>query len=150
MANKFKEINLKDKAELNDTLIKKPTSKANTSELKTQKKGVLAKGISSIFNGTFLSTEKNIRHLPYLLFLSVFAILYIANGYFADNKIREVNKFSNEIKELHSEFISSKSDIMMASKQSEVAKAVEVLGLKEPIEMPEKIEVDSIELYKEY
>jgi hypothetical protein len=81
--------------------------------------------------------------VPFILFLGLIAILYIANGYYADDKIREENKTKNEIKELRTEYISSKSDLMFVSKQSEVAKAVEPLGLKEPVVAPMKIEVDS-------
>jgi hypothetical protein len=48
------------------------------------------------------------------------------------------------MKELRSEFISTKSDLMFVSRQSEVAKAAEKLGLKEPIAPPIKISVDSL------
>lgn len=115
---------------------------------KPRKKGVLAKGLSSVFSGTFLTNEKNLRHLPYVLFLAFIAILYIANGYYADDKIREFNKTSNQLKELRSEYISTKSELMFASKQSEIAKSAEKLGLKETVVPPTKIEVDSVELYK--
>jgi hypothetical protein len=115
---------------------------------KPRKKGGLAKGLSSIFSGTFLANEKTLQHLPYILFAALLAIFYIANGYYADDKIREANKISNQLKELRSEYISTKSDLMFASKQSEVAKSVEFLGLKEPVVPPTKIEVDSIVLYK--
>ena len=116
--------------------------------LKPRKKGVLAKGLSSVFSGTFLSSDKTLKHLPFILFLALIAIFYIANGYYADDKIREVNKISNQLKELRSEYISTKSELMFASKQSEVAKSAEKVGLKEPIVPPTKIEVDSIQLYK--
>jgi len=79
-----------------------------------------------------------------ILFLAFIAILYIANGYQADDKIREVNKITNELKELRSEYISTKSDLMFVSKQSEVAKAAEPMGIKEPIVPPMKIETDSL------
>ena len=46
--------------------------------------------------------------IPFILFLALIAILYIANGYYADDKIREVNKVSNQLKELRSEYISTK------------------------------------------
>jgi len=114
---------------------------------KPGRKGVLAKGLSSLFSGTFLSNEKNLKHLPFLLFLAFIAILYIANGYYADDKIREVNKISNQLKELRSEYISTKSELMFASKQSEVARSAEELGLKEPVVPPVKIEVDSAQLF---
>ena len=59
------------------------------------------------------------------------------------------NIFSpNQLKELRSEYISTKSDLMFASKQSQVAKATEALGLKESIVPPFKIEVDSTILFK--
>jgi hypothetical protein len=115
---------------------------------KPRKKGVLAKGLGSVFSGTFLSSDKTLKRLPFILFLSVAAIFYIANGYYADDKIREVNKVTNELKELRSEYISTKSELMFASKQSEVARAAEPIGLKEPVVPPTKIKVDSTELYK--
>jgi hypothetical protein len=59
-----------------------------------------------------------------------------------------VNKVSNQLKELRSEYISTKSELMFASKQSEVAKSALELGLSEPVVPPIKIEVDSLELYK--
>ena len=111
---------------------------------KQGKKGVLAKGLSKVFGGSFLSNDKAVEMIPFILFLGVIAIFYIANGYYADDKIREVNRTSNEIKELRTEYISSKSDLMFISKQSEIAKRVETLGLKEPVVAPMKIEMDSI------
>jgi hypothetical protein len=96
-----------------------------------------------VFSGTFLSNENVLKHIPFILFLSVIAILYIANGYWADDKVRQVNKLNAQIKDYRSEYISTKSDLMFVSKQSEVAKAVEKLGLKEPIIPPMKIVVDT-------
>ncbi|MGZ3933089.1 MAG: FtsL-like putative cell division protein [Bacteroidia bacterium] len=104
---------------------------------------MLAKGLSAVFSGTFLTNEKTLKHTPFVLFLTLLAILYIANGYYADDKIREVNKTTNQLKELRSEFISTKSDLMFVSKQSEVAKAAEPLGIKEPVVPPMKIEIDT-------
>ncbi len=111
------------------------------------RKAYLAKGLSSVFSGTFLTNEKTLKHLPFIVFLTIIAVFYIANGYYADDKIREVNRISNQLKELRSEYISTKSDLMFASKQSEVARSVEELGLKEPVVPPIKIEVDSNQLY---
>lgn len=150
MANKFREITDNTSKTDNDELLQAQESDTPPSKpSKPRKKGVLAKGLSSVFSGTFLTNEKNLKHLPYVLFLAVVAILYIANGYYADDKIREFNKTTNELKELRSEYISTKSELMFASKQSEVAKSAEQLGLKEPIVPPVKIEVDSALLYKD-
>lgn len=145
MANKFRDIpkpepqEEKLTAEEIESKVQKPQ--------KPRKKGVLAKGLSSVFSGTFLTNEKTLQHLPFILFLALIAVFYIANGYYADDKIREFNKISNDLKELRSEYISTKSELMFASKQSEVAKSAEKIGLMEPLVPPIKIEVDSAQLY---
>jgi len=144
VANKFREVvKPEPKKETTEAVNElRPTPKPQ----KPRKKGVLAKGLSSVFSGTFLTSDRTLNHLPYILFLTVIAVLYIANGYYADDKTRQENKLKNEIKEKHSEFISTTSELMFASKQSEVAKAAEELGLKEPVVPPIKIKVDSIQL----
>ena len=146
MANKFRDIPVSA-----EPIEERQTAEEIESKIqkvpRPRKKGVLAKGLSSVFSGTFLSNEKTLQHLPFILFLALIAIFYIANGYYADDKIREVNKISNQLKELRSEYISTKSELMFASKQSEVAKSVEPLGLKEPVVPPTKIVADSVELY---
>lgn len=151
MANKFRDIPKEEIVELEELVELEEVeenSKVVSKPTKTTKKGVLAKVLSKIFGGSFLSDERAVKHMPFILFLGLIAILYIANGYYADDKIREVNKVTNEIKELRTEFISSKSDLMFISKQSEVAKAVTSLGLKEPVVAPIKIETDSIKIGK--
>lgn len=142
MANKFREPKTEEIEELEE-LVEQEAPQISSKPTKPTKKGVLAKGLSKVFGGGFLSDDRSIKHVPFIMFLGLIAILYIANGYYADDKIREENKVSNEIKELRTEYISSKSDLMFVSKQSEVAKAVEPIGLKEPVVAPMKIEIDS-------
>lgn len=143
MANKIREI--KKEEPIEELVEQQPVKKVNA---KPGKKGVLAKALSGIFSGTFLANEKNFKHVPFILFIAIMATAYIAYGYYADDTIRDVNKITNNLKELKSEFIYTKSELMFASKQSEVAKAAEPIGLKEPITPPLKIKVDSTQLYK--
>lgn len=149
MANKYREIpTTEPEIEEQEIVVEETTPPKSEKNSKPRKKGVLGKGLSAVFSGTFLTNDKTLKHLPFIIFLAFIAILYIANGYYADDKIREVNKISNQLKELRSEYISTKSDLMFASKQSEVAKSAEKLGLKEPVVPPTKIKVDSTQLYK--
>jgi hypothetical protein len=144
VSNKFREVPKAEQVHEEVENVESENSAKDTPPPKKRKKGVLAKALSSVFSGTFLTNEKTLKHVPFLLFLALIAILYIANGYQADDKIREVNKITNELKELRSEYISTKSDLMFVSKQSEVAKAAEPMGIKEPIVPPMKIETDSL------
>ena len=83
-----------------------------------------------------------VKNLPFFLFLAVLAIVYIANGHYADNTVRNINKVNRELKELQYEYKFLKSEVMFRSKQSEIAKAVEPLGLKE-LRTPPAVLVDS-------
>lgn len=136
MANKFKELKKEEEKIIAEEIQQAPPPPK-------KKKSGLIKSLNTVFSGTFLSNDKVVKHVPFILFLSVIAILYIANGYWADDKVRQVNKISAQLKELRSEYISTKSDLAFVSKQSEVAKAADKLGLKEPITPPMKIVVDT-------
>ena len=77
-----------------------------------------------------------VKNIPFFLFLAVLAVIYIYNGHYADKTVRNINKVSRELKELQYEYKTLKSEVMFRSKQSELAKAVEPLGLKELINPP--------------
>ena len=83
-----------------------------------------------------------VKNLPFFLFLAVLAIVYIANGHYADNTVRNINKVNRELNELQYEYKYLKSEVMFRSKQSEMAKSVEPLGLKE-LRVPPAVLVDS-------
>jgi hypothetical protein len=134
MANRFKELP-KEEVHIEEEVA------APLKPAAPKKKSGVVKSLTTVFSGTFLSNETTLRHIPFILFLSFIAIFYIANGYWADDKIRQMNKINTQLKELRSEYISTKSDLMFISKQSEVAKSVEKMGLKEPIAPPLKIVV---------
>jgi len=77
-----------------------------------------------------------VKNLPYFLFLTLLAVIYIYNGHYADKVVRAIGKTSNELKELQYEYKTLKSEVMFRSKQSELARAVEPFGLKELILPP--------------
>jgi hypothetical protein len=77
-----------------------------------------------------------VKNVPYFLFLSVLAVIYIYNGHYADKTIRNINTVSKELKELQYEYKTLKSEVMFRSKQSELAKEVAKQDLKELIAPP--------------
>jgi cell division protein FtsB len=77
-----------------------------------------------------------VKNIPFFLFLAVLAVIYIYNGHYADKTARNINKVSRDLKELQYEYKTLKSEVMFRSKQSELAKAVEPLGLKELMSPP--------------
>jgi predicted membrane protein len=77
-----------------------------------------------------------VKNIPFFLFLSVLAVVYIYNGHYADKTVRNINKVNKELKELQYEYKTLKSEVMYRSKQSELAKEVQPLGLKELVVPP--------------
>ena len=101
--------------------------------------------ISKLFNDGLVSKEAATDALPYLCFLALLGMIYIANSHFAVNNVRRIDKLNKEVKELRWEYKSLKADLMFKSKLTEVAKKVDTLGIKELIEPPKKIIVKSDE-----
>lgn len=81
-----------------------------------------------------------VKNIPFFLFLAVLAVIYIYNGHYFDKTVRNINKTSRELKELQYEYKTLKSEVMFRSKQSELSKAVEPLGLKELTSPPVVLE----------
>ena len=78
-----------------------------------------------------LNYQSIVKQIPFFLFLALLAVIYIYNGHYADKTIGNINQTAKEVKELQYEYKTVKSEVMFRSKQSELAKAVEPLGLKE-------------------
>ena len=98
-------------------------------------------------NGSLTSTNKMdwkkylnyrtvVKNIPFFLFLSVLAVVYIYNGHHADKLIRKISASEKNIKELEYEYKTLKSEVIFRSKASELVKAVEPLGLHELKEAP--------------
>ena len=82
-----------------------------------------------------------VKFMPFIFFLTAIAMVYIANSYYAEKTIREIDTTTKDLKELRSEYISVKSDLISKSNQSQVASAVLPMGLKESVVAPKKIMV---------
>ena len=78
-----------------------------------------------------LNYQSIVKQVPFFLFLALLAVIYIYNGHYADKTIRNINQTAKAVKELQYEYKTVKSEVMFRSKQSELARAVEPLGLKE-------------------
>lgn len=87
-----------------------------------------------------------VEYFPYILYVSLIAIFYIANSHYADKTVRDIAKMKTEVEDLRADYTTLKSDYMFASKQSEVAKNVEPMGLIESAEPPYTLEIKEGEI----
>lgn len=86
-----------------------------------------------------ISTFLLIKNIPFYIFIGFLFVIYIANAHYSERKIREIQSLQKDIQELNWEYMSLKSDLMQQSMQSEVAKKVKTLNLKELVDRPKKI-----------
>ena len=113
---------------------------------KPEKNNKVIRSVASVVSGSFLSKEATLKNLPFIFFLSFLTICYIANGYYADDQVRKVNRLNNEIKELRTQYIVAKDSLVIKSKQTEIAKVLAKLqtGIKESVVPPKKIVVKTV------
>jgi hypothetical protein len=130
MGNKFKE----------QPKVEEPKSE------KPVKENKVVRSVANVVSGSFLSQEATIAKLPFVFFLSFLAVCYIAKGYYDDDQVRKLNRLTNEIKELRTQYIVVKDSLVIKSKQTEVAKAlaVQASGIKESVVPPKKILVKTV------
>ena len=84
-----------------------------------------------------------VKHLPKILFGMFLSLVYISNTHYAEKTTRSISRAQSEVEDLRADFTTLKADVMFASKQSEVARRVKPLGLKESMKPPFKIIVEA-------
>ena len=107
-----------------------------------QKKSVLRalnRQLKSIADGININMETIVKQIPFIFFLALIAILYIANTYYAEKTIREINQTKRELKDLRAEYIYTKSELMFSSRQSEISKMTADMAIKESVVPPRKL-----------
>jgi hypothetical protein len=105
---------------------------------------------SSLFSGiekrlkleSYFEEGFPVKYLPKILFIMFLGLLYISNTHHAEKTVRKINTIHTEVEDLRADYTTLKSDLMFASKQSEVARKVKAFGLQESLRPPFKIEVE--------
>lgn len=125
-------------------MINDNTNNVEFVEEKQERKESKLGSIKDLLDGSLIANDFIVRQLPYIVFLVLLAFIYIANRYNAEKVVRESIELTKEINDLRAEAITTSSELMFISKQSEVSKLVQKrgLGLKESVEPPRKIVIE--------
>lgn len=93
----------------------------------------------SLFGSDRFSSESFVRYMPFIVFAGLLAIIYIANRHYAERTVREIDHLSKEVKEMNWDYKSLSAELMKLTTQTEIAKRVDSMGLKERTQPPKKI-----------
>lgn len=101
--------------------------------------------IKGILDGSVLTIRSFVKHVPFIFFLVLLALLYIGNRYHAERVFRQLTTLKSEVRDMRAEEMMVASELMNLSKPSRVQDLVDKngLGLKEPVKPPYKIVVDN-------
>ena len=121
--------------------------RSNEARVKSSEKG------TGIFSGierrlkleTYFEEGFPVQYLPKIMFVMVVGLLYISNTHHAEKTVRRIDHVQSEVEDLRADYTTLKSDLMFASKQSEVARKVKVIGLRESLNPPTKVVADASE-----
>jgi len=95
--------------------------------------------LSSLLKGSFLSTDKSAGLIKFLIFLAAIAVMLIANTYYTEQKIREMEATRQEVTRLRTIYITNKSELMRLSNQSVIARRLRAQGFVESTTPPQLI-----------
>lgn len=76
-----------------------------------------------------------LTNIPYLAFVSLLVVIYIANSHRAVETQRELNKQQQVLKELHWRYMDTKTRLMNTGMETEIIRSSAPLGLK-PLTLP--------------
>jgi hypothetical protein len=116
--------------------LKKHTESTPKEHAEKRNPGIIQQWITGVMDGSFLSGDTTTRNIPFALFLCLLIGFYIANTYNAERTIRQTSRITKELKDLRSEYITLKSDLVYNSNPSQVAEKLFQRGVFEAKEPP--------------
>ena len=110
------------------------------------KKGKLRHKISDnirfVLSAGVLGDPRFHQKVPYILFITLLAIIYISFGFKMQQQYRKYDAINSEVKELRTKSMTLSSNVMKATRQSELLRKIKERGLKidESLTVPYVIE----------
>jgi hypothetical protein len=101
---------------------------------------VVVRTMHTLLDGGFLKKKKSgFGIIPSFVFLAVLGLVYIANNYIAENKVREINSVNRNIKKLVFDKLEYERKINEKTRASVLAINLEKHGIKPLVAPPQKI-----------
>jgi Tfp pilus assembly protein PilO len=102
-------------------------------------------GIYNILKAKYLVNDDAVKNWRFIVFLIGLAIIMIANTHRFEQKVFKIADLTNEVKELRSEFVDRRSELMKLKMESTISKQMEPKGILPSQVPPQKITVKNPE-----
>jgi Tfp pilus assembly protein PilO len=97
--------------------------------------------LNDIFKGKFLVNEDAQKNWGFIIFLTGLALLMITSSHQIDKKVQKIAVLNKEKRELRSQYVATKSDLMKLKMASNISRKLEENGLFVSKTPPQKIKV---------
>ena len=103
-------------------------------------------GVYSLLKARFLINEEAnaAKNWRFIVFLILLAIFMIANNNRFDQKVFKIIELTNQVKELRSEFVDKRSELMKLKMESTITEQMVVRGIVPSSVPPVKIKVKKV------
>ncbi|MBP6038807.1 MAG: S-adenosyl-methyltransferase [Flavobacterium sp.] len=100
-------------------------------------------GVYSLLKAKFLISDDALKNWKFIVFLVILGMIMIANNHQYDAKNYKITELTNQVKELRSEFVDRRSELMKLKMESTVEKKMETRQIFPSEEPPIKVIVES-------
>jgi len=87
------------------------------------------RAISARIQEYFQIGQKGVVHWPFVLYVSFLALIMIYSAHSADRKVYQIHDLNFRVKELSSEFVSYRTDVMNRTRITSISPAAKKIGL---------------------
>lgn|SRR5690554_295857 len=105
--------------------------------------GSIKQGIYSFLKGKFLVEEDAGQNWGFILFCTLLAIVMIASSHSAERKVHDIARLNEEVRELQSEFVHWRSNLMKMKMESTITRKLGERGIGPSDTPPTKIRINS-------
>ena len=101
----------------------------------------MKKGFYNILKANFLVNNDAVKNWRFIVFCTILAIVMIASSHSAERKVHQIAKLNTEVRELRSEFVERRSDLMKIKMESSITQKMASKGIGPSETPPNKIRV---------
>ena len=99
----------------------------------------MKKSFYDILKGKFLISNDAFNNWRFILFCTLLAIIMIGSSHSAEKKVHDIARLNDEVRELRSEFVDRRSNLMRLKMESTITRRMADRGIKPSDVPPTKI-----------
>jgi hypothetical protein len=97
--------------------------------------------VYDLLKAKFLVSDDSLKNWKFIVFLIFLSMIMIANNHKYDAKNYRITELANEVKELRSKFVDTRSDLMQLKMESTITIKMEARDIRPSEVPPQKIKV---------